>query len=113
MKMVQNLYRHKLKSDKMRMRERVSKHQKEMDRIGVIKSRKQKQVKKDIYRALGKLQKKNEKYKKDWDFQCFIVGLYMYQLLSAFNGSESICGKDRIALISDSTFKLLIIRLWH
>lgn len=65
MKMVQNLYRHKLKSDKMRMRERVSKHQKEMDRIGVIKSRKQKQVKKDIYRALGKLQKKNEKYKKD------------------------------------------------
>ncbi|XP_011456491.3 ribosome biogenesis protein BMS1 homolog [Magallana gigas] len=65
MKMVQNLYRHKLKSDKMRMRERVSKHQKEMDRIGVIKARKQKQVKKDIYRALGKLQKKNEKYKKD------------------------------------------------
>nr|XP_022318488.1 ribosome biogenesis protein BMS1 homolog [Crassostrea virginica] len=65
MKMVKNLYHHKLKSDKMRMRERVSKHQKEMDRIGVLKSRKQKQVKKDIYRALGKLQKKNEKYKKD------------------------------------------------
>lgn len=76
MKMVQNLYRHKLKSDKMRMRDRVSKHQKEMDRIGVIKARKQKQVKKDIYRALGKLQKKNEKYKKDWDRQCFSVGLY-------------------------------------
>lgn len=74
MKMVQNLYRHKLKSDKMRMRERVSKHQKEMDRIGVIKARKQKQVKKDIYRALGKLQKKNEKYKKDWDWECFNVG---------------------------------------
>lgn len=65
MKMVKNVYQHKMKSDRMRMRERVSKHQKEMDRIGVIKARKQKQVKKDIYRALGKLEKKRDQYKKD------------------------------------------------
>ena len=65
MKMVKNVYQHKMRSDKMRMRERVTKYQKEVDRIGAIKNRKQKEVKKDIYRALGKLEKRKNQYKKD------------------------------------------------
>lgn len=47
------------------MRERAAKHQKEAEKIEKNKSQKQKEVKKEIYRVLGQLEKKKNRNKPD------------------------------------------------
>lgn len=65
MQMLKTLHEHKAKKTRVAMRERAAKHQKEAEKIEKNKSQKQKEVKKEIYRVLGQLEKKKNRNKPD------------------------------------------------
>ena len=65
MKMLKTLHEHKRKTERFKMRERAAEHEKKMKKIDVRREKKHKEVKKNIYRALGQLEKKQQKYNKD------------------------------------------------
>ncbi|KAK3583604.1 hypothetical protein CHS0354_039426 [Potamilus streckersoni] len=65
MHMVKTMHEHKRKMEKMQMIERATKHQKEMEKINARKSEKQKEVKKQIFRVLGQMEKKKKKHVAD------------------------------------------------
>ncbi|XP_048248671.1 ribosome biogenesis protein BMS1 homolog isoform X1 [Haliotis rufescens] len=63
MKMMKTLYEHKRRSTHVQMRRRAEKHQQNQAKIDALKDQKHRQVKKDIYRILGRLdgRKKHKK----------------------------------------------------
>lgn len=61
--MIKTVYREKQKREKMAMKERVTRHRKELAVIEEKRQRKQKIIKKRICRALDKLEKKRNKHK--------------------------------------------------
>lgn len=65
MKMLKTMHEHKVRTLNSQMRKRVTEHRKNMDKIEDKKSIKQKETKKIMYRALGQMEKKQNKYKQD------------------------------------------------
>lgn len=61
MKSLKTMYDHKQKLKRVQMRDRASQHQKEMSKIEARKAKKQKEVKKQIFRVLGQIEKKKNK----------------------------------------------------
>jgi hypothetical protein len=65
MKMLKALHENKMKERHKVMRARAQKHEKMMGKIDSKRQQKQKEVKKQIYRHLGKVEKRKNKYQKD------------------------------------------------
>ena len=63
MKMLKTLHDHKRRTEWVQMKERAAKHQKDQDRVGVQKSKKQREIKKEVYRVLGQIEKKKKKHR--------------------------------------------------
>ena len=61
MKMLRVLNEEKLKKRREEMSTRVARHQKEMAYINNKQAAKNKEVKKQVYRALGKMEKREDK----------------------------------------------------
>lgn len=61
--MLKTLHADKMQKRRVQMRERAASHQKELARLNVHRNAKQKEVKKQIYRVLGKKEKRREKAK--------------------------------------------------
>ncbi|OWF49820.1 Ribosome biogenesis protein BMS1-like [Mizuhopecten yessoensis] len=64
MNMMKTLHDHKKKMDRSSMRQRVSNHQKKQALIDSKKQQKQKETKREIYKALGQIEKKENKFRK-------------------------------------------------
>ncbi|XP_060080432.1 ribosome biogenesis protein BMS1 homolog [Ylistrum balloti] len=64
MNMMKTLDDHKKKMERASMRERVTNHKKKQGTIDKKKQQKQKETKRQIYKALGQLEKKKNKFKK-------------------------------------------------
>ncbi|CAC5392616.1 BMS1 [Mytilus coruscus] len=62
MKMLKTLHEHKRKTERFKMRDRAAEHEKKMKKIDVRREKKHKETKKNIYRALGQLEKKKQKF---------------------------------------------------
>ncbi|CAG2207768.1 BMS1 [Mytilus edulis] len=62
MKMLKTLHEHKRKTERFKMRDRAAEHEKKMAKIDVRRVKKHKETKKNIYRALGQLEKKKQKF---------------------------------------------------
>ncbi|XP_063445799.1 ribosome biogenesis protein BMS1 homolog [Mytilus trossulus] len=62
MKMLKTLHEHKRKTERFKMRDRAAEHEKKMAKIDVRRVQKHKETKKNIYRALGQLEKKKQKF---------------------------------------------------
>ncbi|XP_046584794.1 ribosome biogenesis protein BMS1 homolog [Haliotis rubra] len=63
MKMMKTLYEHKRRSAHVQMRRRAEKHQQNQAKIDALKDQKHRQVKKDIYRILGRMDGKKKQKK--------------------------------------------------
>lgn len=56
--MLKKVYEHKNRSEHRKMRERAAEHEKKMSKINNARQQKQKEVKKQAYRILGKMNKR-------------------------------------------------------
>ena len=56
--MLRNVYEHKNRSEHRRMRERAATHEKKMDKINGERQVRQKEAKKNVFRMLGKMNKR-------------------------------------------------------
>lgn len=56
--MLKKVYEHKNRSEHRKMRERAAEHEKKMDKINNARQLKQKEAKKQVFRMLGKMNKK-------------------------------------------------------
>ena len=65
MKMLKTLNAQKIKQRRTEMRQRVSKHHKDMAKADKTRVEKQKEMKKELFRELGKLEQKKRKMRKD------------------------------------------------
>lgn len=65
MNMLKTLHDHKRKTERSAMRSRAAEHEKKMSKINVMKEKKNKETKKEIYRVLGQIEKRKNKYNKD------------------------------------------------
>lgn len=65
MKMVKVVYEDKMKKRRREMRSRVQKHEKERAKLEERKLRKTKELKKEVYKVLGQIEKKKQKHMKD------------------------------------------------
>ena len=65
MKMLKTLHEHKMKQRRVEMRQRAASHQKEQAKIEAARQAKQKEVKKQIYRVMGKKEARTNKNKQD------------------------------------------------
>ncbi len=65
MKMLKALHTDKMKKRHAEMRQRAAQHQKQQGYIDVKRQAKQKEVKKQIYRAQGKAEKRKQRFQKD------------------------------------------------
>lgn len=63
MKMMKTLHDHKRKTENLAMKQRVTEHQKKVGKIEEKKEKKQREIKRDIYKALGQIEKKKNKFK--------------------------------------------------
>ena len=63
LKMLKTLQEHKNRTEHSKMRDRAAKHEKLMEKVNAKRSDKRKEVKKQAYRALGKLERRKNKYK--------------------------------------------------
>ncbi|XP_033758019.1 ribosome biogenesis protein BMS1 homolog [Pecten maximus] len=63
MNMMKTLHDHKKKMERASMRERVTNHKKKQGMIDMKKQQKQKETKREIYKALGQIEKKKNKFK--------------------------------------------------
>ena len=62
--MLKTLHEHKNRTEHAKMRDRAAQHEKVMGKINEKRQDKRKEVKKQIYRALGKMERRKNKYKK-------------------------------------------------
>lgn len=65
MKMFKKVYENRMKHKQDTQQELIRKHKKEMEKIDVKRLQKSKEAKKQIYRRLGKQEKRKNKYNKD------------------------------------------------
>ena len=63
--MLRTLQEHKGRSEHRMMRDRAAKHEKVMKQINAKRADKRKEIKKAAYRAMGKLERRKEKHKRD------------------------------------------------
>ena len=63
--MLKVLHEQKMKSRRVQMRERAAQHQKEQGRIDSKREVKHKELKKQIYRSIGKAEKRKARNQKD------------------------------------------------
>lgn len=63
MNMMKTLHDHKKKMDRSAMRERVTNHKKKQGMIDTKKQQKQRETKREIYKALGQIEKKKNRFK--------------------------------------------------
>ena len=63
--MMKTLHQHKMKQQRLIMRERAARHQREQAKIEFRRDKKHKEIKKQIYRTLGKMEKKKERKKNE------------------------------------------------
>ena len=61
MKMMKALHADKLKRDRVQMRLRAAQYEKEQSKIAAKRELKQKEIKKQIYRTIGKAEKRKNK----------------------------------------------------
>ena len=65
MKMLKTLHEQKMKSRRVQMRQRAQEHQKKISFLDNKRAQKEKEVKKEVFRVLGKIEKKKNKFRKD------------------------------------------------
>ncbi|XP_053392079.1 ribosome biogenesis protein BMS1 homolog [Mercenaria mercenaria] len=65
MSMLKSVHEHKKRSEHVKMRERVAQHQKQMQKIDREKQKKHREVKKQVFRMLGKMENRKSNNKRD------------------------------------------------
>ena len=65
MRMLKQLYEHKMKQRHHEMRQRAGEHEKQQAKIEGRRQLKHKEIKKHAYRVLGQIEKKKKKHKQD------------------------------------------------
>lgn len=60
MKMMKELHAHKMKQRRIQMRERAAHHERDQAKVAAKRELKHKEIKKQIYRALGKAEKRKK-----------------------------------------------------
>ena len=63
--MLKSVHEHKKRTERVQMRERVTKHQKQMQKIDKVKQKKHREVKKEVFRVLGKMENRKNQRKRD------------------------------------------------
>ncbi len=63
--MMKEVHAQKMKQRRVEMRSRAAAHQKEQQKVAAHREQKHKEIKKQIYRALGKAEKRKSKGKYD------------------------------------------------
>lgn len=61
MKMMKEVHAHKMKQRHQTMRQRAASHQKQLEKMNVKRDLKQKELKKQIYRNLGKAEQRKKR----------------------------------------------------
>lgn len=56
--MLKKVYEHKNRTEHRQMRERAAEHEKKMDKLNAVRQQKQKEAKKQVFRVLGKMNKR-------------------------------------------------------